>query len=42
MANAVIEGKQGAQDDAEVETEQQSKVETENQITDSAAETEEQ
>ena len=28
--------------DAEVETEQQSKVETENQITDSAAETEEQ
>ncbi len=31
MANAVIEGKQGAQDDAEVETEQQSKVETENQ-----------
>ncbi|CAC9924847.1 ribosomal protein S2 [Aedoeadaptatus nemausensis] len=42
MANAVIEGKQGAQDDAEVESEQQSKVETENQITDSAAETEEQ
>ena len=42
MANAVIEGKQGAQDDAEVETEQQSKVETENQITDIAAETEEQ
>lgn len=42
MANAVIEGKQGAQDDAEVETEQQSKVETENKITDSAAETEEQ
>lgn len=42
MANAVIEGKQGAQDDAEVKSEQQSKVETENQITDSAAETEEQ
>ncbi|MDD7362964.1 MAG: 30S ribosomal protein S2 [Peptoniphilus sp.] len=42
MANAVLEGKQGAQDDAEVETEQQSTEETENQITDSAAETEEQ
>lgn len=42
MANAVLEGKQGAQDNAEVETEQPSTEETENQITDSAAETEEQ
>ncbi len=40
MANAVLEGKQGAQDHAEEEAE--ASEETENQITDSAADTKEQ
>ena len=43
MANAVLEGKQGAQDHAEEESEApESSEETENQITDSAADTKEQ
>ena len=43
MANAVLEGKQGAQDHAEEEAEApEASEETENQITDSAADTKEQ